>query len=251
MNKKEKKYLEIRNNFAHNQSFSRQKLFDFLNYLYPDLKETTFRWHIYDLKKNNVISSVKRGVFKLTTKYNFYNPYIDKTLPKIYHSINKKYPDVSVCVWNSNWVNEFSRHQAFRNTVLVEVEKDLVDIVFYHLSDKNFKNVFLEPNNERFKTNISETDRPIIVRSLLTKAPIQKVDKISIPKIEKILVDLFCDKNILAFYQGYELITIFETALSKYEINFTTLLYYSRRREREKQLKEFLLTNFEKLKEIL
>ena len=170
---------------------------------------------------------------------------------KIYNLINIEFLDISVCVWNSNWINDFSRHQAFKNTVLVEVEKDLLQSVFYRLSDNNFKDIFFEPDSKTSETYLSESNNPIIIRPLITKAPIQKIQNIYIPKIEKILVDLFCDKHILTGYQGFELITIFENALSQYEVNFTTLLHYARRRSKEKQLREFLLINIESTKEFI
>jgi len=251
MNKTEKIHLELKNTFSENQTISREDMFKFLSKFYTDLKKSTFLWRIYELKKSNVISSIKKDLFKITTKQNSYSPIIDKSLLKIYKFIDKEFLDISVCVWNSNWLNDFSRHQAFKNTVLVEVEKDLVQSVFNRLSDNHYKDVFFEPDSNNSKTYLSESKNPIIVRPLITKAPIQKNQNMYIPKIEKILVDVFCDKHILTGYQGYELITIFENALSQYEINYTTLLHYSLRRKREKHLKEFLLKNIEITKEFL
>ena len=79
---------------------------------------------------------------------------------------------------------------------------------------------------------------------MLTRAPIQIIDSISVPTLEKILVDVFCSKVILYSYKGIELINIFENALNKYSINFTKLLYYVRRRKREESLKDFIDNNF-------
>ncbi len=251
MNKSEKIYSAIRNKFTPDDHIERKELFDFLNKFYTDLKKTTFRWRIYELKKNNIISSVKRGVFKITSKKNYYLPDIDDQIKSINKVIKQEFDDIRFCIWNSLWLNEFSRHQASKNLTFVEVEKDLVQSIFYLLSDKNFKNVYIEPDSKTAGTYIFENYNSIIVKSLTTKAPLQSVQKISIPKIEKLLVDLFCDKNLLIAYQGNEMISIFKIALSEYEINYSTLLHYSRRRKKEPELKDFLLKNIKVSKNYL
>jgi hypothetical protein len=44
--------------FSSKQTFTRKELYDFLELnFFPNLKETTFRWRIYELKKTNVIVS--------------------------------------------------------------------------------------------------------------------------------------------------------------------------------------------------
>lgn len=46
------------------------------------------------------------------------------------------------------------------------------------------------------------TDKP-----LLTNYPLQNYENIIIPKLEKMLIDLFCEKYILRAYQDYFQIT--------------------------------------------
>lgn len=244
-------FAEIKKHFSNYSKFERKELFEFLEQRKPKLTETAFKWNIRELKKNNIISSVKRGVFKITSKKNYYLPDIDDQIKSINKVIKQEFDDIRFCIWNSLWLNEFSRHQASKNLTFVEVEKDLVQSIFYLLSDKNFKNVYIEPDSKTAGTYIFENYNSIIVKSLTTKAPLQNVQKISIPKIEKLLVDLFCDKNLLIAYQGNEMISIFKIALSEYEINYSTLLHYSRRRKKEPELKDFLLKNIKVFKNYL
>jgi len=48
--------------FQDKKYFTREELFDFYRYFEPDLKEGTFGWRIYNLKKRNIIKPLKRGL---------------------------------------------------------------------------------------------------------------------------------------------------------------------------------------------
>ena len=48
--------------FKNRPSFTREELLDFYMDFEPNLKEGTFGWRIYDLKKKNIIKPLKRGL---------------------------------------------------------------------------------------------------------------------------------------------------------------------------------------------
>lgn len=243
---------KIEEYFSRGQTFTRKELYDFLELnFFPNLKETTFRWRIFELKKTNIIVSVTRGVFKLSENKKLFVPNISKQLSKISNLIKKNYNSVSYCAWSSNWLNEFSRHQATNEIVFVEVEKELVSSVFNLLIDNDFKNVYIEPDKFVTETYISENQTSIIVKSLITKSPTQFVNKIIVPKLEKILVDLFSDNKYLVAYKGYEQKIIFENAFDKYQLNLSNIINYSRRRKKDKLLTDFLISEIKIDKEIL
>ena len=54
--------------FKNRDSFSREELFDFFKYFEPELKESTYGWRIYNLKKKNIIKSVQRGYYTISYK---------------------------------------------------------------------------------------------------------------------------------------------------------------------------------------
>ncbi|HQO08715.1 MAG TPA: hypothetical protein PLK90_02140 [Clostridiales bacterium] len=206
----------------------------------PDLKETTFRWYVYELKKYGVLDSVKRGVYKISENNAVYAPLIEKIHKKISNLISTEYPDVSYCVWSSNWFNQFSVHQASGNIVIVEVEKDLMLSIFYLLSDKGLENIYINPDKKTYDTYISKNKESIIVKQLVTKSPLKQIKNVKTPKIEKMLVDLISDTETFISYQGYESITILKNAFKEYQINFTTMINYSRRRKMDNMIKNIL-----------
>ena len=94
---------------------------------------------------------------------------------------------------------------------------------------------------------ISESQNPIIIKKLITRSPISKRTekrvKFYTPLLEKILVDLFTENKLFYFYQGAELIHVYENALKNYTLNYTKLFSYAKRREREQDIKQFMTNN--------
>ena len=61
-----------------------------------------------------------------------------------------------------------------------------------------------------------------------------------IAALKKKMVDLFADENLYHFFQGSELINIYEKILERYSINFTKLFSYAKRRKKEQEIKQFM-----------
>lgn len=228
--------------------FTREELYDFFRYFEPDLKEGTLGWRIYDLKKKNIIKPLKRDLYTISYKPK-YKPAISPDLIRVAKKINEKFDEVRYCIWDTELLNEFSRHQSNKRIQIIEIEKGFVESLYYYLKD-NFKfDIYLNPDKMAIEFYISESNYPIIIKKLITRSPVGSVTKnkvkLSIPLLEKILVDLYSDKKFFYFYQGSELRQIFENAIANYTINFTRLFSYARRRKKENELKSYLIENME------
>lgn len=195
---------QLKLRFAGQQHISRDELFGFFRSFEPDLKEATFTWRIYSLKEKNLLKSVRKGVYTLSVKPPFH-PQIDTLLKEIAAKISKQFPAAKYCVWNTRWLNKWMIHQPGRFLLLVEVEASATESVFYFLKDGNYKNVFLNPDDNLLERYVYEQTESIIVKTLVTKAPVKKEKKRIIPAPEKILVDLFVERKIFAPFQGSEL----------------------------------------------
>lgn len=75
MVKDKMKINEIYNYFHDKSVITYRDLFNFYLIDEPNLNENTFKWRIYQLKKDNVIQSIKRGKYGLNKKY-FYDNYL-------------------------------------------------------------------------------------------------------------------------------------------------------------------------------
>lgn len=136
---------------------------------------------------------------------------------------------------------------AFYRDLLVEVEAEITESVFFKLKDSGIKDIFFGPSKNGVNVYLTESSDNVFVKNLLSRAPIQKIKKVRIAPLEKILVDLFTEEKFFGAFQGEELINILENAVEKYIINFSKMFNYARRRRREKELKEFTAKHFPNL----
>lgn len=230
--------------FKDKASFTREEILQFYRQFEPDLNEGTFGWRIHDLKNRNIITPLKRGLYVISNKPEF-KPVFSSGLLELAKLLSEKFGEVKHCVWETAWLNELAQHQTGKSILLVEGEKGFEESMFYALKDNLHSEVFVNPDERAIDFYIAESKHPVIIKKLLTRAPLIKrsADKIEFntPTLEKILVDLFTEKRLFSYFQGAELIHIYENALSKYTINFTRLFSYARRREREKEIKQFMI----------
>jgi hypothetical protein len=241
--KKNKIDKEIKEHFKQFEIFSREELFEYYRKYENDLKPQTFAWRLYDLKHKNIIQEIKKGYYKVSDK-KLYKPTLDEKIKEIYYNVTKEFYDSRFVVWSSSWLNEFTLHQTFQNFYLFESSYETTESVFYKMKELGIPNVFLRPDKEQIAKYAIGMDSPIIITNLIMKAPVKKMNKILVPTLEKILVDLYSDQNTFYMYQGNELREIFRNALKKYLLNYTKLFHYARRRGKEIDLKNFIEFNF-------
>ena len=229
--------------FESKESFGLQDIKDYFQRFKKDISRTTLDWWIYELKQRGILYRVGRGLYSFQEPI-FFNPSIEKELIKLHGWLVKEFPYLDLCIWHSKWVNQFMVHQIGRFYILIEVEKEAVESVFYYLKERE-KDVFLNPSSD-ILYHYANAKESIIVKPLISEAPINKQNKIPTASLEKILVDLVSDE-IFEAYQGAELDNILENAFSLYSINEPKLLRYASRRKRKK----YLLTKIEKTKQLI
>ncbi|WP_317046631.1 DUF6577 family protein [Aequorivita antarctica] len=184
-----------------------------------------------------------RGLYVISYKPK-YKPVLTENVLKIARKTTERFEDITYCIWESQWLNEFTQHQASNQMIVVEVEKEFTESLYYFLNDSLRMDFFLNPDEKEIEFYISESNVPVVIKRLVTRAPISKIkDKksvVPIATLEKIMVDLFADENLFHFYQGSELIYIFERILNRYSINLTKLFSYAKRRKKEQEIKQFI-----------
>lgn len=229
--------------FKDRSSFDRHELFNFYLEYEPDLKESTFSWRIYDLKKKDIIKTIGRGVYVISYKPK-YKPVLSDNVLKIARKTNERFSEIQYAIWENQWLNEFTQHQVLNQMIVVEVEKEFTESLYYYLNDSLRMDFFLNPDEKEIEFYISESIVPVVIKRLVTRAPISKLrDKkniVLVATLEKIMVDLFADENLFHFYQNSELINIYEKILERYSVNFTKLFSYAKRRKKEEEIKQFI-----------
>ena len=238
--------------FSKVKSISRNELKEFYEMYDPELKETTFRWMIYDLKKQKIMVAIDRGLYSLVLNNNStyfnsnimlvkkeYKPLVSKNLGKLYSVLKKQFPFLNICIWETSWLNEFMLHQPGKFISIIEVENGAEETVFYHLK-ANYNNVFIKPNLQELEWYIYNNSSSIVVKRLVSQAPLSDNKHIVTPKLEKILIDVFVEKDFFYPYQGQELINIYKYIFQYYQISLKSLVRYAERRKCKGPLKEYM-----------
>lgn len=233
---------QLKQRFSEQRYITREELYSFYRSFEPDLKEATFAWRIYSLKEKNILKPVRTGMYMLSAKPSFY-PDVEPGLIKIAEKIKKQFPMVKFCLWSTRWLSDWMIHQPGRFLTMVEAESLSAESVFYYLKDENYLNVYYNPDDKLLERYVYEEQESIIVKQLITKAPLKRSKGIAFPTPEKILVDLFIERKLFAPYQGTDLIQIFNTVYKQYTLNITKMLAYAKRRTKEKELMEFITNN--------
>lgn len=203
----------------------------------PEIPDGTIRWRVYNLVKSTILQRIGRGRFQLGNRRT-YQPEVSSRSIKVSKFIRKNFPNVSFCTWNSELLNEFTQHLSAYPFVIVDVERDVAESVYYQLKD-NFKGIFLRPSEMLINELLPDFRLPIIVRYLTTESPLNKEGDLPLITLEKMLVDIFCDSEF-SFLEGSELRSIYMNAITKYVVNENRLLRYAARKGRKEDLRKYL-----------
>lgn len=228
---------------------TRGELFQLLQQQNSSLKETSFDWILYKLVEKGMISRIGRGRYAVQGKL-AYMPSVSSRLRNIFMMLKKRYDPEELLVWETNWLNDFMIHQPFHSIIVLETEPDMMNAVFDFLKDTKSNQVFLRGGFASQSANLGgllndyilEAKQPIIVQKSISRSPEGEVAKVTVPTLEKILVDLFCDPILFTTYQGSELETIYQTAFKRYAIDKKKLLSYANRRGKKGPITKFLFS---------
>ena len=226
---------ELQAEFENKEYFQLENLFAFYQSFEPTIAKSTVNWRICSLVKTDIISRIGRGKYKCGNESAF-TPHVTQKALKINSFMKINFPYLNYIIWHISEVNYVLQHLINKDAYYVEVERDAIDAVFEQLREK-FKYVLRGKTNE----DLYFGESVIIVRSLVTGSPTQIVSNVQTTTIEKLLVDLFSDKEF-EFLQGYELTHIFNNAFSKYTININKLLRYASRKAKRDQIAKFIKT---------
>lgn len=233
-------HIELLNEwFKNKQPFTNKEILELYQTRDPQIKKGTVGWRIYELVKRGVIKRVGRGKYILGYGAEF-TPGLNPSLKKLHKKLSKQFPYLDICLWETSVLNEFMWHQPGQYYMLVEVEEDAKDSVFYFMKENNLT-VFLDPTEDLLNKYITGEKEVWIVKTLITETPVRKHENIITATLEKILVDIFCDAQIFSAQQGYEMFTIFKEAFEKYAVSENKMLRYANRRRKKNELNGYLL----------
>jgi predicted transcriptional regulator of viral defense system len=197
-------------------------------------------WYLGKLCRNGKLRRVGRGVYTLQSA----NTFMVKANAKarsLYRSLSGQYPFADFCIYSANVITPLLHDMMPNNTLYVETNRDTIQSVFDMLLPKYNGRIFLAPTKEIATTYIDFSKENIIVKPLVTEAPLTLDGKVPVPTLEKLLVDTRVDADFY-YLHGYENMEMLRTAINHYDVNQTRLLRYADRRNAKGSIQKDLET---------
>ena len=229
---------KLKEHFKNRTGFDIKDLLAFYQQHEKEVKQTTVNWRVYALVQMGILQRIGRGKFSLGESRK-YLPEVTPKIKRIYNKVKKEFPYLDICIWNSSTLSTFMLHQPGKFYYLVEVEKEATNTVFYFLRENKFA-VFIDPTQDILEKYSPLEKDILIVKALVSEAPVLSINGILTASIEKILVDIFCDQVIFSAQQGAEMRTVFNEALHKYTVSHSKMLRYADRRNKKDPFDKFL-----------
>jgi len=221
-----------------NDLFTKDLISDYYASIGESLKPETLRVKIARLKSKGIIVSVSRGWYRVNDKKQF-EPQLNLSTKRLHGRIKKSFPFMHFMFWETDWLNNFSMLQLYRNITVIDVETGSEDAVFSMVKESHPSKTYLNPTENDWRNYISDRNDSIVIKTMVSESPKEVSHHIKIARLEKILVDLYCDRLWQIIFKS-ELANIFQTACSEYAINFSTLLNYAARRAKREEIWKYI-----------
>ncbi|MBP1630355.1 MAG: hypothetical protein H6Q15_1248 [Bacteroidetes bacterium] len=226
--------VNIMDFFINNSVVSTDDIYLYFKSIDPNINRTTINWRVYNWTKKGILKRVGRGVYELGKTKEF-NIVLSTKASKLGLYLKKHFPYIDFCIWENSVINQFAHYLTNNNNIFIDVEASAKESVILYLKER-YNSVY---DVKDIRNNIEDYTNSIIVRRLVSASPIVKNNKIYIPSIEKILVDILIDKEFF-YYQNNDFYSIFEIVFNNYTINVNSMLRYASRKGKKEEIKNKL-----------
>lgn len=224
--------------FPAGKSCSRNELFQLFQSEKPALTDSTFRWTLYNLQQDQKL---------FRTGFDAYTDAKPKELPvwqplystraaAVMQSLDQAFSGLSFVLSESVLLNEFLNHQIARNTIYVQVEKEISSFIFEVLQDVYEGRVLYRPGKKEMEHYWTEDC--LIVLDLTSQAPLSADNPHEITA-EKLLVDSIAEKSIAGMFSQSELPSIFAGMLGNYRVDTRKMYRYAGRRGKTQLVRQY------------
>jgi len=230
-------------NFAGNHKvFSRKELIANLKSQNQLENPASLSEQLNRLLRSGQLIRLEHGIYTLPDKTkNDFSIVCSEEMKRINQQLKNQFPFATYCIWPGSTLLPYMHHLPSLGFMLIDVEREVAESVFNLLNSNSSKRIYLMPSLTDFERYIN-TNEAVIIRSLISESPLQLVDGIYTPLVEKILVDIVGDVEF-SFLQGVEINYVYNTIFEKHNINKNKLLRYASRRGRKQLVEDLLKTN--------
>ncbi len=168
-----------------------------------------------------------------------YIPVVSPEMKTLFSGIKERYPYAGFCIWQARAVSSFMQHVPGIDVLILETDRSAAEAVYEDVRKMAAgRTVLLRPTEKEYRLYASGAPS-LLVRDLISEAPVIQVDDVTTATLEKILVDVTIAPEF-EFARGSELYTIFENADQMYRIGKKTMLRYATRRGKKEEIAKLI-----------
>ena len=220
-------------------TYCREDLFRIFRSEKQDLRESTFRWTLYNMLQKQEIfrTGYDSYITKRPEKCSIYKPHYSDRARAVMELLEENYSGLNFVMFESVLLNEFLNHQIAQNTMYVQVEKEVSSYIFDVLQEKYNGNILYKPGKKEFDKYWRRGC--IVVLELISQAPLSQETPHEIVA-EKMLVDIIAEKSIAATFSPSELPFIFENVIGNYQVDKRRVDRYAGRRGKALPVRKYM-----------
>jgi hypothetical protein len=229
--------LLIKGQFSGQSTITSKELGSFLLTIFPDLSTNTLSWRINQLKSENLIYQVGRGLYTFIFKPEF-KPEISLKSKRLY---NKTKPFIcsELVVWETELLDLIIDKINLKRTTFLLLQKDELSDLFDQMQSMS-RPVYLEPTSEIIQRYILNQNDVTILYPLISETPAQHNGDYILPTLEGVLVNAWLLSENYLKPLGYSIEEIFKSAFKNYNVNKNKLLRYAARRDQRKEIEQLI-----------
>ncbi len=210
--------------------WSRQELLALLGQEQPAVPAATLVSRLHALKSRGLLHSVGRGCYTALAPRPAFAPTLDSGTTRFLRLAHQALPaGAALCFSDTGWLNEFHAGAPLPSYRLLEASKAYLPAL-YEALQAHSRLVFLNPDAAAVLTYVHRHERAVVLRPLISEAPLAGAGATSTSPLEKLLVDALAHRDLYLDYQA-DLPGIFALARQRYALNESRLRRYANRRD--------------------
>jgi hypothetical protein len=184
---------------------------------------TTINQYLHNLKAESKVFDAGRGWYSSISQ-----PFKKHTAPveELATQLIAKFPFLPFSCWSTEQLQGYAHHLIVRFTRFVYTDADSMSSVAEFLNESNY-DAHVNPRKGEVERYFTPSSTAVVVRPSVSEEPVDG----SYATAEKMLIDLFVEKDKLYLMDGAEYNRIFRNLAFAYRINMARLLRYSDRRK--------------------
>ena len=204
---------------------------------YPYVSANSYQWAVAEMLGAGLIVRVSHGHYEIAADEHLkvYQPQYSEPARKLIGLVDEHFPQVKATLFESLLLNEFCGEKLTENIIFLETERESTESVFRMLQGQGVPNLMYKPSVKDFR--FLKTHNSVVISELVSEAPAKSGCSAGIC-LEKLIVDLYCDRLLRLVYPCEQIGAIAKCADERYRIDRTKLLRYVRRRGKELQFLE-------------